>query len=89
MSQDEPISSLEAELARQREASRKRVGSEIAAVMAEATAKLAASGIGERVPKVGERAPDFELPNVRGEEIRLGDLLGRGAVVLSFYRGGW
>ena len=38
---------------------------------------------------VGDRAPDFALPNVRGEEIRLGDLLGRGAVVLAFYRGGW
>lgn len=39
--------------------------------------------------KVGERAPDFSLANVRGETIRLGDLLGRRAVVLAFYRGGW
>ena len=27
--------------------------------------------------------------NGRGEEIRLGDLLGRTAVVLAFYRGSW
>ena len=78
---------LEAELACQRED--ERVGPEIAAVMAEATARLKASGIAERVLKVGERVPEFALPSVRGEEIRLGDLLGRSAVVLVFYRGGW
>jgi hypothetical protein len=80
---------LEAALARQRLASRERVGPEIARAMAEATGRLAASGIGEQVLKAGERAPELVLPNVRGEEIRLGDLLGRGAVVLAFYRGGW
>jgi hypothetical protein len=52
-------------------------------------ASLVAAGIGERAPKAGDEAPDFSLPNVRGEEIRLGDLLGRSAVVLAFYRGGW
>jgi len=88
MSKREPLPSLEDELARQRAASSERVGPEIAAVMSEATARLAASGISERVPKVGERAPEFVLPNVRGEEISLGDLLGRGALVLAFYRGG-
>lgn len=46
-------------------------------------------GYRERAPKVGETAPDFVLPNVRGEEIRLGDSLGRNAVVLAFYRGAW
>jgi hypothetical protein len=80
---------LETELARQRVASRERVGPEVASLMVEATKRLAASGIGERVPRAGERAPEFALPNARGEEIRLGDLLGRGAVVLAFYRGGW
>ena len=85
----EPSPGLETELARQRAASRERVGPEIAAAMAEATARLAASGIVERVLKVGAQAPEFTLPNVAGEEIRLGDLLGRSAVVLAFYRGGW
>jgi len=38
---------------------------------------------------IGERAPDFVLPNQRGEMVRLGDRLSRGPVVLSFYRGVW
>ena len=38
---------------------------------------------------VGERAPEFTLPNQRGEPVRLSDRLSRGPVVLSFYRGVW
>jgi peroxiredoxin len=37
----------------------------------------------------GDLVPDFSLPNVRGETIRLYDLLASGPVVLAFYRGGW
>jgi peroxiredoxin len=32
---------------------------------------------------------DFELPQQDGELLRLADELGRGAVVLVFYRGDW
>jgi AhpC/TSA family len=39
--------------------------------------------------RIGERAPDFTLPNQRGEMVSLGDRLPRGPVVLSFYRGVW
>jgi peroxiredoxin len=38
---------------------------------------------------VGDRAADFELPNAQGRRIRLADQLGRGPVVLTFYRGAW
>jgi len=38
---------------------------------------------------VGERAPDFTLPNQRGEMVTLSDRLSRGPVVLNFYRGVW
>jgi hypothetical protein len=38
---------------------------------------------------VGERAPDFTLPNQRGDMVNLRDRLSRGPVVLSFYRGVW
>lgn len=37
---------------------------------------------------VEARAPDFRLPDVRGNPVSLTDLLGRGPVVLTFYRGG-
>ena len=39
--------------------------------------------------RVGERAPDFELPNQKGRMVRLSDRLALGPVVLSFYRGVW
>jgi len=39
--------------------------------------------------RIGERAPDFALPNQRGEIVRLSDRLSMGPVVLNFYRGVW
>jgi hypothetical protein len=39
--------------------------------------------------RIGERAPDFSLPNQRGEMVSLRDRLSRGPVVLNFYRGVW
>ncbi len=39
--------------------------------------------------RIGEHAPDFILPNQRGETVRLSDRLARGPVVLNFYRGVW
>jgi peroxiredoxin len=38
---------------------------------------------------IGNSAPDFSLVNAYGNTIRLQDLLRRGAVVLTFYRGDW
>ena len=38
---------------------------------------------------VGDRAPDFVLPDVDGGEVRLSDVLQGGPVVLTFYRGAW
>ncbi len=38
---------------------------------------------------LGDKAPDFSLPNAHGEMRSLADLLKKGPVVLSFYRGGW
>jgi len=35
--------------------------------------------------KVGDRAPDFELPTDSGEKIRLSDFIGKKTVVLYFY----
>ena len=38
---------------------------------------------------VGDRAPDFALPDATGETVRLSDLLLDGPVVVTFYRGAW
>ncbi len=50
---------------------------------------VAASGIYERAVKTGAKAPDFTLNNAQGEPTRLGELLKKGPVVLTWYRGGW
>jgi peroxiredoxin len=51
--------------------------------------ELAASKAPKRALKAGDCAPDFLLPDTSGHTIALSDLLRRGLVVLSFYRGGW
>jgi peroxiredoxin len=57
--------------------------------MLRADRTLAASGIVERALKPGDLAPDFTLPGADGAKVRLSDLLAKGPVVLTFYRGGW
>lgn len=39
--------------------------------------------------KVGQKAPDFELPNEEGVDIKLSDFRGKRHVLLVFYRGDW
>ena len=51
--------------------------------------ELALSGIDRAALRVGERAPDFELPDAGGSPVLLSSLLASGPVVLSFYRGVW
>ena len=61
----------------------------VTALMDRATQDLAATGLADSSLKVGRIAPDFSLPNVRGEAVSLSEVLKRGPVILSFYRGGW
>jgi peroxiredoxin len=51
-----------------------------------------AMGSGDAFPNaldVGANAPPFTLPDARGGDVALGELLMRGPVVLVFYRGAW
>ena len=41
-------------------------------------------------PRVGQKAPDFTLPDQDGKDVALSELFGRSkAVALIFYRGFW
>jgi hypothetical protein len=51
--------------------------------------ELTLAGIDRAALRVGERAPDFELPDADGSPVRLSSLLASGPAVLSFYRGVW
>ena len=58
-------------------------------VMDAETSRLTISNLAARALKVGDHAPDFILPDVHGEPVRLRALLDQGPVVVVFYRGGW
>ncbi|AOX02023.1 alkyl hydroperoxide reductase [Moorena producens PAL-8-15-08-1] len=62
---------------------------EAKAIMAKAGEDLAKSGIVDNSLNVGDKAPNFTLPNAVGKLVELQDLLATGAVVISFYRGQW
>jgi len=81
--------SLEGTLRGMREAAAKRIPPERAAVMHRATEELRASGIMNRMIKLGDPLPSFVLPNAYGQEVRSADLLARGPLVLTFFRGSW
>ena len=57
--------------------------------VAEAFAALLASDVAAGAIGVGDEAPDFSLPGVRGDAFNLRTRLEQGPVVLSFYRGSW
>jgi hypothetical protein len=80
---------LEDTLKGMREASAKRIPSDKAAIMHHATEELRASGIMDRVIKVGDPLPPFALPNAYGREGRSTDFLAKGPLVLTFFRGSW
>lgn len=71
------------------EKSKERIPEEIRKVMKKATAELRESGITGRAVKKGDTLPPFELPNMQGETVSSRDLLAKGDLVLTFYRGVW
>jgi hypothetical protein len=82
MSLSSDIADFKAQMAEQ-------VPPETLEIMAEETNRLVASGIAEKSLQAGDKAPQFSLPNSRGETLSSEDLLAKGPVVLVFYRGGW
>ena len=80
---------LQEKLDTMREASKTRIPPEARAIMQRSIDDLRVSGIMNRVARVGQTAPDFTLPNADGRSVSLKELLARGPVVLSFYRGRW
>ena len=58
-------------------------------IMHRATADLRDSGILDQVLPIGDVAPEFELENTDGQQIRSKDILAKRLMVLTFYRGKW
>jgi len=66
-----------------------RLSPEFAGVVARMIARLESNQVGQSAPQIGERMPDFILPDESGQLVRLGDLIEKGPVVVSFNRGHW
>jgi peroxiredoxin len=59
------------------------------AVMHRSTTELVESGQALRAKKAGDTAPDFTLLDPDGKPVSSRDLLAKGPLVVSFYRGVW
>jgi peroxiredoxin len=57
--------------------------------MHRATAELIASGAASRAKKAGDTAPSFSLKDPEGIVVSSNELLKKGPMVVSFYRGVW
>jgi peroxiredoxin len=57
--------------------------------MHRATAELIASGAAQRAKKAGDVAPSFSLKDPEGNIVSSDELLRKGPLVVSFYRGVW
>lgn len=64
-------------------------GPEVLDIMHRATAELIASGQALNAKKAGDEAPEFTLKDPDGHLISSAELLARGPLVISFYRGVW
>ncbi|HTV93843.1 MAG TPA: hypothetical protein VMG98_14100 [Verrucomicrobiae bacterium] len=77
------------QLAATRQAFEKKTPAEITEQMHRATEELRNSRILDHVLKKGERAPEFALPDTNGVLVSSADLLRKGPLVVSFFRGKW
>jgi peroxiredoxin len=81
---------LQDELDRITQNTRALVQADRLAISEQAIAELFATGIEDRVLKVGAPAPTFTLPDaLTGRPVHSADLLALGPLVLKFFRGRW
>jgi len=65
-----------------------RASAPIASRIQEALDDIESGGLASGL-EVGDRAPEFDLPNATGERVTLRQRLEAGPVVVTFYRGDW
>ena len=62
---------------------------ELVGPLLEETENLVQSGIAGKVIEVGEILPEFSLADEKGNIVSSNDVLSKGPLALSFYRGVW
>lgn len=83
------MTSLEDKLARIKASFAEKAPAEARQIMGRSTEDLRASGILDRIPKLGAILPPFELLDTENRICSSDELLAKGPLVLSFYRGLW
>ncbi len=81
--------SLREILAERKEKIAQYVPAETLAVHAGVVADLRSQGLAAKSLAVGARMPGFSLPDHNGKVVSSADLLGRGRLVVCFFRGRW
>ena len=82
-------STLREELDERRLNMRRFVPKVTQAVNDRAVEEFRQAGLAQRALKVGDEAPEFALPNVRGNQVSSRDLLSQGPLIVMFIRGRW
>ncbi len=80
---------LSVKLNEMKAASAAKVPPETRAIMMQAKADLAASGILEKTIKVGDKVADFKLADASGKLVSFAELRQQGPVLITIYRGIW
>jgi len=66
-----------------------KLPADVLALMNTTSEELIAQHIRDNALQIGQKVESFSLANHNGENIELADLLKKGPVIISFYRGGW
>ncbi|MBB1379394.1 peroxiredoxin-like family protein [Pseudoalteromonas sp. SR43-2] len=66
-----------------------KLPADVLALMNTTNEELIAQHIRDNALQIGQKVENFSLANHNGENIELADLLKKGPVIISFYRGGW
>ena len=83
------LPNLKEQLEAKAEESVKMIPAEQRATMDQKTEALEMSGLAVKSVGLEHEFPDFELRNATGDMVKLSDLVEKGPLVISFYRGGW
>jgi peroxiredoxin len=68
---------------------REENGAESTAILTNFISGMDAAGIKSKALKMGDTAPDFTLTNATGRKVTLSEMIRKGPVILTWYRGGW
>src|SRR3954462_3430543 len=86
----EPLkASLRAELDERRTLMRRFLPAATQAINDRATDELRQAAFAQSALKVGDKAPQFSLPDARGTQVSSHELLANGPVSVTFIRGRW